>query len=206
MLSLLLKGLIIGFSIAAPVGPIGVLCINRSLHDGWRIGMATGIGAAAADGIYGVIAGFGLTFISSFMLNHSWWIKLIGGLFLLYLGGKTLLSRPPKQLTLTHANSSLARAFITTFFLTLTNPMTILSFTAVFAGLGLGSVSTSYAEAGILVAGIVAGSALWWLLLSAGVAMIFRNRINRSILSWANFASGFIIIVFGIVSLLSMTR
>lgn len=204
MLSLFLKGLIIGFSIAAPVGPIGVLCINRSLHQGFRVGLATGLGAAIADGAYGIIAGFGLTFISNFLMNYSWWIKLIGGLFLLYLGYKTLTSRPPKQPVLLQSNKNLFSAFITTFFLTVTNPMTILSFMAVFAGLGLGSVNTGYTAASIMIIGIVLGSLLWWLSLSSGVAILFRNRINPAKLYWVNFLSGAIIILFGLIALISL--
>src|SRR3990167_7513045 len=177
MLSVFVQGFVIGFSIAAPVGPIGVLCIHRSLHEGFQSGLATGLGAALADGVYGMVAGFGLTFISRFLMSHAWWIKLIGGVFLLYLGLKTLTARPPKQLTVLDPRRNLLRALVTTFFLTLTSPMTILSFMAVFAGLGLGTVSTSYFEASVMIAGIVIGSLLWWLLLSGGVAMLFRNRI-----------------------------
>lgn len=206
MLSLFIKGLIIGFSIAAPVGPIGVLCINRSLHEGFRSGLATGFGAALADGTYGIIAGFGLTFISSFLMGHAWWIKLIGGVFLFYLGFKTLTSRPPQQVVISNSSRNLLRAFATTFFLTLTNPMTILSFMAVFAGLGLGSINTGYAAASIMIVGIVIGSLLWWLLLCSGVAMFFRNRINQAKLYWVNFLSGAIIIIFGLVALISMVK
>ena len=88
MLSLFIKGLIIGFAIAAPVGPIGVLCIQRSLHNGFKIGLMTGLGAAFADGSYGLIAGFGLTALSSLLINHQFLIRLVGGLFLIYLGIK----------------------------------------------------------------------------------------------------------------------
>src|SRR6185295_11026735 len=97
MLALFLKGLIIGFAIAAPVGPIGVLCIQRSLHDGFKIGLMTGFGAALADGTYGLIAGFGLTALSSLLIDHQFWIRLIGGLFLLYLGIKLFLTQPREK-------------------------------------------------------------------------------------------------------------
>lgn len=204
MLSLFLKGFIIGFSIAAPVGPIGVLCIHRSLHQGFRSGLATGCGAALADGTYGMIAGFGLTFIASFLINHIHWIKLFGGLFLLYLGFKILISRPAKQPSLSTSSKSLIRNFMTTFFLTLTNPMTIFSFIAVFASFGLGSIHTSYYAAGILILGIILGSLCWWLLLSGSVAILFRNKINQSQLYGINFLSGIVITIFGVTALLSL--
>lgn len=200
---LFIKGLIIGFSIAAPVGPIGVLCINRSLHEGWKVGFATGLGAAIADGVYGAIAGFGLTFISTFLISQQYWIKLIGGIFLLYLGVKTLTSKPPKQIAITDAKTNLFRAFATTFFLTLTNPMTILSFVAVFAGLGLGSVNSSYLEASVMIVGIIIGSLLWWILLSGGIAMLLRHRVDQMKLGWVNIFSGTIIFIFGVIALAS---
>ena len=135
MLTLFLKGLIIGFAIAAPVGPIGILCVQRSLHDGFKIGFMTGIGAALADGTYGLIAGFGLTALSSLLISHQFWIRLIGGLFLLYLGIKLFLTKP-REKSDGHSDKSPWHALGTTYLLTLTNPATILSFVAVFAGLG----------------------------------------------------------------------
>src|SRR5690348_5648959 len=135
-LDFFLKGLILGFSIAAPVGPIGVLCIRKTLQFGRFSGLFSGLGAAAADAIYAVIAGFGLTFVSNFLLAGQYWFQLIGGVFLLYLGWKTFVAKPEEQSNhLSHSN--LLHDFASTFFLTLTNPMTILSFLAVFAGLGL---------------------------------------------------------------------
>jgi len=147
MLALFLKGLAIGFAIAAPVGPIGILCIQRSLHDGFKIGLMTGLGAALADGTYGLIAGFGLTAISSMLVAQQFWIRIIGGLFLLYLGIKTLLTPPRERSALNQPDRSPWHACATTYFLTITNPMTILSFVAIFAGLGLGSESINYMDA-----------------------------------------------------------
>src|SRR5512140_2506793 len=95
--ALFLRGLLIGFSIAAPVGPIGVLCIRRTLANGRVSGLVTGLGAATADGLYGCVAGFGLTFISSLLIDQQMWLRLFGGLFLCYLGLKTLLSKPAQQ-------------------------------------------------------------------------------------------------------------
>ena len=95
--ALLIRGIIIGFSIAAPVGPIGVLCIRRTLSEGRTAGLASGMGAAAADTVYGIVAGFGLTFISNFMVDQQTWLRLGGGIFLCYLGIKTLLSKPADE-------------------------------------------------------------------------------------------------------------
>ena len=131
-----LKGLVIGFSIAAPVGPIGILCIQRTMAKGRIAGLATGMGAATADAIYGCIAGFGLSFISQFLIDQQVWLKLGGGIFLGYLGLKTILARP-RENSIASGSKGLASDYLTTFLLTLTNPMTILSFTAIFAGLGL---------------------------------------------------------------------
>lgn len=201
MITLLLKGLIIGFAIAAPVGPIGVLCIQRSLHDGFKIGLMTGLGAALADGTYGLIAGFGLTALSSLLITHKYWIQVVGGLFLLYLGIK-LFFTAPREKSAGKSDKSSWHAFGTTYFLTLANPATILSFVAVFAGLGLGTINPSYFDAIILVVGITIGSGMWWLLLSSGVAFMLHHRLNATMMRGINRFSGIIIFLFGAFALL----
>jgi threonine/homoserine/homoserine lactone efflux protein len=200
-ITFLLRGLAVGFSIAAPVGPIGVLCIRRTLAEGWVSGLVSGLGAASADAIYGCIAGFGLAFISNFLVSQQVWLRLIGGAFLCYLGLKTLLAKPAEQASLGKGNG-LIGAYASTFFLTLTNPMTIISFAAIFAGLGLASTSGNYVSAGVLVLGVFTGSALWWLILSSGVG-VFRARFNPRGLQWVNIISGAIIIGFGLFAILS---
>ena len=197
-----LRGLIIGFSIAAPVGPIGLLCIRRTLAEGRASGLVSGLGAATADAIYGCIAAFGLTFISNILFSQQLWLRLIGGAFLCYLGLKTFLSRPAKQAASAQGDG-LVGAYGSTFFLTLTNPMTILSFAAIFAGLGVASASGNYLSAGALVLGVFIGSALWWLILSSGVG-VFRAKFNPNRLRWVNRVSGVIITGFGLVALLSL--
>lgn len=192
------KGLLIGFSIAAPVGPIGVLCIRRSVAQGRLSGLATGLGAAVADAVYGCVAGFGLTAVSNFLIGQKFWLGFLGGLFLCYLGVRTLMSRPNEQPAATPSRGLFA-AFLSTFFLTITNPMTILSFVAIFAGLGLGK-SADYFNASALVAGVFAGSALWWLLLSGGAA-VFRTKFNLGWMRALNRISGSIIFGFGVYSL-----
>jgi threonine/homoserine/homoserine lactone efflux protein len=196
----LLKGLIIGFSIAAPVGPIGVLCIRRTLTEGRASGLVSGLGAATADGIYGCIAGFGVAFISNFLVSQQVWLRLIGGLFLCYLGLKTWLAKPIEQAALPKGNG-LIGAYASTFFLTITNPMTIISFAAIFAGLGLASTSRNYISAGGLVLGVFIGSALWWFFLSNLVGL-FRAKFNTNGLEWVNRISGVIITGFGLFALL----
>ncbi len=201
-LSFFFKGLIIGFSIAAPVGPIGVLCIRRTLAEGRTFGLVSGLGAATADAIYGCIAGFGLTFISRILLGQLVWFRLVGGLFLCYLGLRTFLARPSERAVSTKGNGLIA-AYASTFFLTLTNPMTILSFAAIFAGLGVASEGGNYFSAGLLVFGVFLGSILWWLSLSSGVS-ILRTKFNAHGLRWVNRISGIIITGFGLLALLSL--
>lgn len=201
-LSLLVKGFIIGFSIAAPVGPIGVLCIRRTLVEGRLVGLLTGLGAASADAVYGSIAGFGLTFIAAFLVSQQIWLGLAGGLFLLYLGLKTVRTAPAVKAASANHNSLLS-AYASTFVLTLTNPATILSFTAIFAALGLGNSTGTYISAVSLVAGVFAGSALWWLLLSSGVSLL-RASFTPAWLLWVNRGSGFILSGFGLLILLNL--
>jgi threonine/homoserine/homoserine lactone efflux protein len=201
-ISFLLRGFIIGFSIAAPVGPIGVLCIRRTLAEGRTSGFISGLGAATADAIYGCIAGFGLTFISSLLMSQQVWFRLVGGAFLCYLGFKTFLARPAEKAA-SAKGYGLAGAYASTFFLTLTNPMTILSFAAIFAGLGVGSASGNYVFAGLLVLGVFIGSALWWIILSGIVAGV-RTKFNPAGLRWVNRISGIIITGFGLLAFLSL--
>ena len=194
----LIKGFAIGFAIAAPVGPIGVLCIRRSLAEGRQIGLATGLGAATADAAYGCVAAFGLTAISGFLVGQRAWLGLAGGIFLCYLGIRTFISKPAESAADVRG-SGLLSAYLSTLFLTLTNPMTILSFAAVFASLGL-AASPDYLSAGSMVAGVFLGSAFWWLLLSSGVAL-FRSRITSDWMQAVNRFSGCLIVAFGLYAL-----
>ena len=200
--SFFLRGLVIGFTIAAPVGPIGILCIRRTLAEGRIAGFVSGLGAASADAIYGCIAGFGLTFISSFLISHQAWLRLIGGAFLCYLGVRTFLARPAKPAA-PDAEYRLAGNYFSTFALTLTNPLTILSFAVIFAGLGLADTGGNYVTAVILVLGVFCGSALWWLLLSSGVSL-FQAKFSTNGLLWVNRCAGALITVFGLFALLSL--
>lgn len=195
---LFLRGILIGFAIAAPVGPIGVLCIRRTLSHGKLAGFLSGMGAATADMFYGAIAAFGLTVITDLLVENTFWLRIIGGCFLLYLGIKTFLEKPAGHAA--QANQSgYFGAYLSTFFLTITNPITILSFAAIFAGTMLTSNTGSPL---VLVAGVFAGSASWWLALSFGVGLM-RDRLTANHMAWINRISGMIIAAFGIAALTS---
>lgn len=198
------KGVVLGFSIAAPVGPIGVLCIRRTLERGMLHGFFSGMGAATADGFYGCLAAFGVTAVSNFLLQQQSLIRLLGGMFLLYLGISTFKAAPA-GMGKRERDKGLMSAYLSVLFLTVTNPMTILSFGAVFAGLGIGAARGNPALAGLMVLGVVAGSALWWLTLSGTVNM-FRGKFDHGQLKWVNRVSGFIIGCFGLMSLGSLLK
>jgi threonine/homoserine/homoserine lactone efflux protein len=200
--SFLISGIIIGFSIAAPVGPIGVLCIRRTLAEGRLHGLVSGLGAATADAFYGCIAAFGLTFIRDVLVQQQLWLRLIGGAFLLFLGARTILSKPSEKPP-SEKRTGLLTAYGSTFFLTVTNPVTILSFAAIFAGIGVGSAVADYGSAALLVFSVFAGSALWWLILSATVSLL-KKKVTPRVLMWINRISGAIIIGFAMFILIGL--
>jgi threonine/homoserine/homoserine lactone efflux protein len=183
------------------VGPIGILCIHRSLAKGRIYGFISGLGAASADAIYGAIAAFGLTIISSFLVEQQVWLHLVGGLFLLYLGVRTFFA-PPANEEMPGERETLLGAYGSTFVLTLTNPLTILSFAAIYSGLGLVGQGGGL-EAVIMVLGVFCGSATWWFLLSFG-AGLFSTRVTAHSLMWINRLSGVIISSFGVAALFSL--
>lgn len=198
----LIKGIILGFSIAAPVGPIGIICIRKTLQYGRLAGFFSGLGAATADTLFGVISAFGLTLVSNFLVAERLWLHLIGGLFLLGLGAKTFLAKPMetgKEIS----HKTFLGDFISTFFLTLANPLTIFSFIAIFAGLGL---SDHRGSAPILILGVFLGSALWWLILSEGITF-FRKKISHQMMIWVNRIAGIVIASLGVlaISLIGMS-
>jgi threonine/homoserine/homoserine lactone efflux protein len=177
-----------------------VLCIRRTLAQGRLAGLLSGLGAATADALYGAVAAFGLTLVTQLLVGQQNWIRLTGGVFLCYLGVKTFLARPAEQAAPARS-ASLAGAYASTLALTLSNPMTILSFSAIFAGIGIGmGTGSGGGAAALLVAGVFAGSAAWWLLLSAGVGLL-RARIGPRALRWINRISGAIVFAFGVIAL-----
>jgi threonine/homoserine/homoserine lactone efflux protein len=196
-ISLLLRGLILGVSIAAPVGPIGLLCIKRTLVNGRAHGLVSGLGAATADGIYGLLGALGITVVINALTGAQLWLRLIGGLFLLYLGLRMLRERPAERAASVTARAGLLGAYGSTLALTLSNPLTILSFAAMFAGMG---ALAATADALLLVLGVFAGSALWWMGLSTVVSRL-RTRMSSAYMRWLNIASGTIIIAFAVYAL-----
>ena len=200
-LGFLLKGLAIGFSIAAPVGPIGALCIRRTLVDGRSVGLVSGLGAATADMVYGTIAAFGITAVSRFLVGQRIWFGIVGGIFLLYLGVRTFLARSSRDDT-SPSNSGLLKAYGSTFVLTLSNPVTILAFAAIFAGLGI-TAGCSRVSAALLVLGVFLGSATWWVILSTSVGAS-RGWFNDAGMRVVNRVAGIVIGAFGIAALLDV--
>ena len=181
-----------------------MLCIRRTLADGRATGFVSGLGAATADAVYGAIAAFGLTFLTDVLIGQQRGLRLGGGAFLCYLGARTFLAAPAGNAAPARS-SGLARAYASTLALTLTNPATILSFVAIFAGLGAGTAGDGYGMAARLVAGVFTGSALWWLVLSTGVGLV-RGRLDAARLRWVNRLSGAVIGAFGVLALLSVRR
>ena len=197
------KGLLFGFLLAATVGPMWVLCFRRTVARGALAGFVSGMGIAVADGLYGAVAAFGLTAVSGFLLQYSFWIGLAGAVFLVYLGVKILIAKPvldrEPQPEVGHA-----QAFLSTLGLTLANPPTILAFAAVFAGLGLAS-SNDYGAASLVVLGVFLGSASWWVVLAAGAGWL-RGRIGPGLIRGINIVSGLGILGFAAWQLAQLLR
>ncbi len=197
-----IKGLIIGFSLAIPVGPIGLLLIRRTLTRGRMSGLVSGIGAATADGLYGAVAGFGLTLLSNFLFKHSVVLRLMGGVFLCYLGSRIFLSKPREKAT-KGSEKGLVGDYISTLFLTLTNPLTILSFAAIFAASGVVVVPGEYYGTAMLVLGVFSGSSLWWIILS-GLVSFFHGKLDTDGILVLNKISGALIATFGVMIFVSL--
>ena len=203
MLLYFLKSLLIGLAIAAPVGPIGVLCIRESLARGFRSGLTCGLGAAAADGTYGAIAAFGLISLDRALGGIGAWGAGIGGVFLLYLAWRIWRAGPAEDRA-PATGRQMARGFLSTFLLTLSNPATILSFLAIFAGLGI-TLADGLSGKVITVTGVFLGSSLWWIFL-AGLTSRLHHRLGSRIMGRINIASAVIIGGMGLASLASLLR
>jgi|SRR5579884_749627 len=195
--NMLARGFAIGFAVAATVGPICLLCIRRTLAGGVAVGLATGLGAASADAVYGAVAGFGLTAVAQPLVAQAAWLRGAGGLFLVWLGWRTLRSRAVSRAERA-AVSGLAGAYASTLALTLANPVTILSFAAIFAGLGAGG--SGFAGALSLVVGVFAGSAGWWLVLAAALGCS-RRPVSQRVLAGINRGAGLIMVAMGVLAL-----
>ena len=190
----LVRGLVIGFTVAAAVGPISLLTIRRTIAHGRVYGLASGLGVALADASYGGIAAFGLTAVTSVLVGARPALALIGGVFLVWLAIRTILAPPASSAAETDERPGLAAAFLSIYGLTMTNPMTILSFAGIFAGLGL--AGRGFVEAALLTIGVFLGSSLWWVGLTALVGRL-RTRLTPGVLVWINQVSGATLLVFG---------
>jgi threonine/homoserine/homoserine lactone efflux protein len=200
MVIIFAQGFGVGVMVAAAVGPITLLCLRRALIDGFAAGLASGLGVAAADALFGAIAAFGLTFAAGALEGSSRWLGLVAGMVLIGLGF-ALYRAPARESRAAISAAGLAGAFATTLVLTLANPMTILSFAAIFAGLELAGTQAGYAGATVLVAGVFAGSIAWWLALIGAVGLI-RERITPALLAGVNRVTGVIVVLFGLAVLL----
>ncbi len=203
-LLLFCKSMLLGLAVAAPLGPIGVLCINRALERGFWAGVAGGLGTALADAIYACLAAIGFSALTATLTTLAPWLKLAGGLFMLWLGCKSL--RPNPRRAAAHARTNeikeLSGTIASTFLLTLTNPVTIFSFAALFAGLGVTDTPGAI-NALAVVAGVFLGSLLWWFLLSGGVALAQR-RLPEGFSLFVSRMSGVILMGFGFYALGSL--
>jgi threonine/homoserine/homoserine lactone efflux protein len=197
-----LKGLIIGFAMAVPIGPLGIMCVRKTLAEGRSRGLIIGLGAATADSLYGGIAAFGLTFVSDAIASEQFWLRLVGGGLLLFLGIRTFRVKRHDPI-IPFDNKGLFGSYLSAFLLALTNPVTIFAFVAVFAAFGLGhKLLTFSASACDLVLGVFAGSCLWFLTLSY-VATFFRKKLDAGGLRWVNKISGVLLILSGVAAFIS---
>lgn len=198
----LYKGLFVGFVIAAPVGPVGIMCIHRTLCQGKLAGYVSGLGAALADTFFGAIAAFGFGFIAGPLINHNNWLRFGGGVALCLIGLRSLLTRklPPPA---TRDRTNLIGDFISAFLVTLTNPITVISFAAIYAAIDIPHLAEDTRWGMALTLGVFIGAAVWWLLLTV-VAGAFHGRVAERGVLWINRVSGAVILGFGVLLLLSL--
>jgi threonine/homoserine/homoserine lactone efflux protein len=204
--TLFARGLLIGGSVAAPVGPMSILFMRRTIADGRAMGLLAGLGIAAADATFGAIAALGLAAISSRMVAWQEPVRVVGGLFLVWLGlsamRKPVTDRAPSSGT---DRGRHAKAFFATFGLTLTNPATILSFAAIFSGAGFVSQERDFLSAMLLVAGVFSGSMIWWAILAVAIGRL-RGQLNPQLTIAVNWAAGGFMLVFGLLAIASVLR
>ncbi len=192
------KGLLAGLAIAAPVGPVNVLCISRTLRKGWKSGLASGLGAATADALYGAIAGFSINFIIQLLIREEFWLRLIGGSFLIVVGLLYYFKRAG-SLDAQESGSAKQSDFVSALLLNLTNPTTVLSFLAVLAALRASQPKSWWLD-WLLVLGIFGGSLFWWIFLVT-IVNRFRSRFDDRTMLWMNRLAGLAIGGFGAFTL-----
>jgi threonine/homoserine/homoserine lactone efflux protein len=184
--------------IAMPVGPVNILCIHRTLEAGWKSGVISGLGAAAADMLYGGIAGFSITLVVQFLVRELFWIRLFGGVLLVVIGISYFFKRPDPLNAQKQDRASAYSDLRSTFLLTLTNPTTVLSFLALLAALGMGDPRRWWLTV-FLIGGIFCGSMAWWIVLSS-IVNHFRGRFSDRILLLMNRFAGLAIGGFGVAA------
>lgn len=198
------KGFIVGLMVSVPLGPIGVLCVQRTLNKGRRSGFVSGLGASFADSVFSVVAGLGITYIIKFIKEQHFYFQIVGGLFIIGLGIHIFYTHPVRQLRLSRKNKNkLSYDFFSVFFLTITNPMAVFFFLAMFAGIDITSGASELVRLGTLVSGVFAGSAGWWFLLSFAVDFL-RDHFRLKIIWWINKISGVLIFTLGIIAIASI--
>ena len=203
-LELIFKGVIVGLLVSAPLGPIGVLCIQRTLNRGLISGFISGIGAAVADTIFAIVAALGLTIVVNFIQQQHFYFQILGGLFVLYIGIKIFYTNPIKQLKLQRlGKTNLSQDFFSVLLLTLSNPAAIFLFVAIMAGMQVANDKLSFIQILILVVSIFVGASLWWFFLST-VANRFRKRIRLRSIWWMNKITGTAIFAFGLFLIVSV--
>ncbi len=195
-------GLLVGLSIAAPLGPVNALCIRRTLSGGFRLGFVSGCGAALADTFYGAVAAFSISVVASFLRAHEAVLRLGGGLVLCILGARSVRGEVTWPQS-TPGAQGLVSAFASTFLLTLANPLVLLAIASVSAALGLASEELDGLAAATVVLGVFSGSLLWWLVLLGGVGLI-RDRFDERVLRWVYRGSGGLLLVAGVALLVSL--
>lgn len=203
-LQFLIKGFIVGLVVSTPIGPMGVLCVQRTLNKGKSSGFSSGMGIATADAIFALIAGLGISFIIHFLSEQQLVIKMIGGLVIAFIGLKIFIANPVKQLKKhRREGKNLFEDFISILFMALSNPLTIFLYIAIFAGLNLQDVSTGYSSALLVVAGVFVGASISWFAIST-VVNYLRSKIRLRRLMWINRIAGITIILFGVFAICSL--
>jgi threonine/homoserine/homoserine lactone efflux protein len=202
MHAIFFKGLLIGFVIAVPVGPTGLLCINRSLYGGTSYGLLSWLGVATGDALAGGIAALGLTLVSDFLFDQHGWLHVMVGLFFCYFGFRIFTARRARPVAVVR-ETKLLRGYTSTLFLTVTNPITFASFIGIYAGWGVKIIKGEYFSAVLLAVAVFIGTGLWWLILGATLSFC-RKRFSDSVMRGIDLVSGAVMMGFGFVLLIGL--